>query len=144
MSEPKVIIHRTDVNSFGYLTVIAQEDPMTVGVVTATVLFHGYPVAMVSLDGADDHSDYWMSPLSDDVMEHNPRNQQAHAYAGFLLDIGSLDDESFIQEWTDGRMSFDDLVDHCDDGHAWVAFLGEVATAIHAAYPDITPEPTGF
>ena len=47
--------------------------------------------------------------------------------------------------WMDEEHAMHTLFDeYGDDGHAWVAFLGEVATAIHTAFPDRTPEPTGF
>jgi hypothetical protein len=152
--EPKILIHRLDADSFNYLTVIAQQDTMTApGVVTATILYGGYPVAMVTTD--DVHidtgvyqmptvGDYRMSPLIDELGEWHHDSPQAQAYVAFLTEINAVDGDGAMA-WVDEQLSMQTLFnEYGDDGHEWVAFLGEVAHAIHAAFPDITSEPAGF
>ena len=141
---PRVLINRLDKDHFNYLTVMAQVDTMTVpGIVTATVLFGGYPVAAVTTDGADGE-DYRMYPLLDDIEPRKGGHNQS--YLAFLLETGSLSDEEAVSKYLDGKYTrLEDVFDeYGDDGHAWIGFLGEVAHAIHAAYPDITPFPEGF
>jgi hypothetical protein len=146
MSELKTIMSRLDANAFCTLDVVAAENPMVIGSVTATVLYSGYPVALVSTDGDDDtYGEYRFASLFDEHMQQSPKSSQAQAYAGFLLEIGTINGEQDIADWIDGRITFDEMLsERTDDGHAWVGFLGEVAHAIYAAFPAEAPEPTGF
>lgn len=121
-----------DQPSFNYVHFFVTRDGMS-GSTKATVLFAGTPVLLVWHDQQEYR--YELPVLSD----HEHVMTQTH----FLVEIGEATEAA--DEWQVDHP--DESVwetEHVGDGHELVHFVGHVARALYARFPDELDEPTGF
>jgi hypothetical protein len=128
----------TDADGFSNFGVVAMLDNMSAQVV-ATVVWGGTPVLIVT--AGDDGNYLHTEPL------YEPKSPEDLTVAHFLYQIGAIGEDAeqyAIEHGTVATFEDEDGPEDVDDGHELISFVGVVAEAIHAAYPDDTQPPKGF
>jgi len=117
----------------------------------ATVFFAGRPVLTVEAGMMQGDDRQWEI---EHVVPIEPPSQQS--YVAFLQLIGELTDGEYAQlgsgdvlenpiiRVAEGEHIENFIEDYDCQGYELGAFVGTVASAMHAAFPDDLPEPAGF
>lgn len=109
--------------------------------VYATILFTGYPVMAVACQDSGEHGEPTYVPYEHQLMwTLGMEPWQESILAHFLLWIHAVN-EDFIEEYQEVGMEEAFQGVNCDDGHAIVGFVGEVAEKMHERHPDLCPDP---
>lgn len=105
---------------------------------TATVIFNGVPIVTVKIFN-DEYEHTFMMPTE---------NWAQATIALFLCELGELPEYTHDGELMVTYVNRVGLLkaqeNYADQGHEFIAFIGEVCHALHVAYPNTTPEVKGF
>lgn len=118
-----------------------------VPVVAVTPDYNGDPVATLTVLGQPlvvvQPASGWQVDL---VSAFNSDHRQA--WVTFYFHLGEIQEEPYLrfgeQVGTDLEQDYFDAVAEETDGHALLAYVGDVCRAVHDRLPDQTPEVSGF